>query len=93
MGEGLNGASKCILCTSGIFLSEDEAMANYDTSIRIDTKINTKSAIVQLERLENRMEKTYDTIISLRSKLDSLKDAKMPTQEYKEVQNQIDVTE
>ncbi len=81
------------LCASGIFLFGCEIMANYDASIRIGLNLNTKSGEVQLERLENRMEKTYDTIISLRSKLDSLKDAKMPTQEYKEIQNQIAVTD
>ena len=68
-------------------------MSNYDASIRIDTKINTKSAEVQLERLENQILKSTDKIKELRSKMDSLKDQKVPTQEYKEVSVQIEKAE
>ena len=57
-------------------------MAQYDGSIRINTQINTKQAQVNLATLENRMVKTADKIASLRSKMDSLKDAKIPTTEY-----------
>lgn len=65
-------------------------MSNYDASIRIDTKINTKSAEVQLERLENQILKSTDKINELHSKMDSLKDQKIPTQEYKEISVQIE---
>lgn len=68
-------------------------MSNYDASIRIDTKINTKSAEVQLERLENQILKSTDKIKELRSKMDSLKDQKIPTQEYKEISVQIEKAE
>lgn len=68
-------------------------MSNYDASIRIDTKINTKSAEVQLERLENQILKSTDKINELRSKMDSLKDQKIPTQEYKEISVQIEKAE
>lgn len=68
-------------------------MSNYDASIRIDTKINTKSAEVQLERLENQILKSTDKINELHSKMDSLKDQKIPTQEYKEISVQIEKAE
>lgn len=64
-------------------------MAQYDGSVRINTKIRVKEAEVQLTTLENRMRKTADRITSLRSKMDALKDAKIPTQEYKAISEQI----
>lgn len=67
-------------------------MANYDASIRIDTKINTKGANVQLAALENRIVKTSDKIATLRSEMDALKDTKIPTQEYTKWQSQLDAT-
>ena len=68
-------------------------MAQYDGSIRINTQINTKQAQVNLVTLENRMVKTADKIASLRSKMDALKDAKIPTQEYTDLQKEIGSTE
>lgn len=68
-------------------------MAQYDGSIRINTKISVKEAEVQLTTLENRMKKTADRIVSLRSKMDALKDAKIPTQQYKEIESDIAKTE
>lgn len=64
-------------------------MAQYDGSVRINTKIRVKEAEVQLTTLENRMRKTADRITSLRSKMDALKKAKIPTQEYKAISEQI----
>lgn len=64
-------------------------MAQYDGSIRINTQIKTKEAQVQLSTLENRIVKTSDKIASLRSKMDSLKNVKIPTQEYSEITAQI----
>lgn len=64
------------------FYFKGDFMAQYDGSIRINTQINTKQAQVNLATLENRMVKTADKIASLRSKMDSLKDAKIPTTEY-----------
>lgn len=66
-------------------------MAQYDGSIRIKTEITTKQAEVQLSTLQNRIVKTADTIESLRSKMDALKDSKVPTQEYKNLQKELDV--
>lgn len=68
-------------------------MGQYDGTVLINTKINTKSANIQLEELRIRMTKTADKIASLRSKIDSLKDAKIPTQEYSEISNQIEKAE
>lgn len=65
-------------------------MAKYDGSIRINTKIDSKEASSQLMTLENRIVKTADKIASLRSKMDALKDAKIPTEEYKEISAQIE---
>lgn len=65
-------------------------MAQYDGSIRINTEIQTKQAQINLSTLENRIVKTSDKIASLRSKMDSLKDAKIPTQEYTKLQSQLD---
>ncbi|MEZ3505797.1 MAG: hypothetical protein K1W10_02360 [Lachnospiraceae bacterium] len=64
-------------------------MANYDASIRVSTKIDIKNAEIQLSTLENRIVKTSDEIASLRSKMDALKDQKIPTQEYSEITAQI----
>lgn len=65
----------------------------YDGSIKIDTSIDTKKASSQLLTLENRIVKTADKIASLRSKMDSLKNAKIPTQEYQEISVQIEKAE
>lgn len=64
-------------------------MAQYDGSIRINTKIDSKQASAQLMTLENRITKTADKIASLRSKMDALKGTKIPTQEYKDISDQI----
>lgn len=64
-------------------------MAQYDGSIRINTQIDSKNASAQLMSLENRLVKTADKVSSLRSRMDSLKNAKVPTQEYAEIQKQI----
>lgn len=68
-------------------------MAQYDGSIRINTKINTKDVPSQLMKLENSMQKAGDKVASLRQKMESLKDVKIPTQEYQEIQKQIEATE
>lgn len=64
-------------------------MSQYDGSIRVGTKIETKEAERELRSLENSIQKTADKIASLRSKMDALKDVKLPTQEYQEISNQI----
>lgn len=68
-------------------------MAQYDGSIRIKTEIDAKSAGIQLSALENRIVKTSDKIASLRSKMDMLRDAKIPTQEFKDFQKELSSAE
>lgn len=68
-------------------------MAGYDGSVRIKTDIDSKNASAQLMSLENRIIKMADKVASLRSKMDSLKDAKIQTQEYQEVSAQIEKAE
>lgn len=65
-------------------------MAKYDGSVRINTDIKTKEAEIRLLALENRIKKTADKITSLRSKMDALKDAKVPTQEYTAAKKEVD---
>ena len=73
------------------YLGDD--MAQYDASIIIDTQIRTKQAQYQLNALETNMVKSAGKIDSLRSKLDLSKNIKLPTQEYKDIQDQISTTE
>lgn len=68
-------------------------MAQYDGSIRINTGITTKQAEKELKSLESSVSKTAEKIASLRSKMDALKDAKIPTAEYKNLQREIESTE
>ena len=68
-------------------------MSEYDGSIRIKTQIDSKNAAVQLATLENRISKTADKIAGLRSKMDALKDTKIPTQEYKDLEKEISSAE
>lgn len=65
-------------------------MAQYDGSIRINTQINVKSAEAQLGELEVSISKSANKMADLRSKLDSLKTAQIPTQEYAEISAQIE---
>lgn len=65
-------------------------MPQMDGSIRIGTEITTKQAEKKLKNLGSNITKTADKIASLRSKMESLKDAKIPTQEYKKLQNELD---
>ena len=64
-------------------------MAQHDGSVRINTEINSKKASAQLMSLENRIVKAADKMAALRSKMDSLKNAKIPTKEYEEISDQI----
>ena len=72
-----------------LFILGDD-MAQYDGSILIDTKIEVKQAEKELKRLESSISKTAQEIASLRSKMDVLKDVKIPTSEYKKAQNELD---
>lgn len=65
-------------------------MANYDGSILINTKINVKSAEVQLSALENKMVKAADKVASLKTKMDAMKNAKVPTEGYARLQTDLE---
>lgn len=81
----------CVQCVSvALFYFKGDFMAQYDGSIRINTKIDSKEASAQLMTLENRIVKTADKIASLRSKMDSLKDVKTPTQQYAALTAELD---
>lgn len=64
-----------------------------DGSIRIETSIDTKGLQADLKKLEKSIEKSASEIESLRSKMNELGSAKIPTQEYIELQKYIDSTE
>lgn len=64
-------------------------MANYDGRIKIDTEISSKNANSQMMSLEKRIVQTADKIAALKDKMSALSAAKIPTQEYKEIQEQI----
>lgn len=64
-------------------------MAEYDGSIRINTQINTKNVSSQMMGLVNQIQKASDKVNSLRAKMDALKDVKIPTQQYKEIESDI----
>ena len=76
------------VCSTFFILGDD--MPNYDGSIRINTEIQTKQAEKELKSLESIIAKNADKIASLRSKMDALKDVKIPTSEYKKTQNELD---
>ena len=64
-------------------------MAQYDGSIRIVTKITTKDAEESLSSLEWQIKKSAKYIDELRSKMDALKDQKIPTNDYKDLQKKL----
>ena len=61
----------------------------YDGEIRIKTKIENADMSSQLMQLENRMEKTARKAQQLEAALREMENQKIPTDEYKEVQDQI----
>lgn len=64
-------------------------MAQYDGAIRINTNISTKDAKVQLSALQHTIVKTADEIVSLRSRMDAMRDVKTPTEAYEEMEKQL----
>lgn len=64
-------------------------MAQYDGSIRIVTKITTKDAEESLASLEWQIKKSAKYMDELRSKMNALKDQKIPTEEYKNLEKDL----
>ncbi len=65
-------------------------MPQYDGAIRIATKITTKDAEESLASLEWQIKKSAKYMDELRTKMDALKDQKIPTKEYKDLQNNLE---
>ncbi len=68
-------------------------MAQDDGAIRIATKITTKDAEESLASLEWQIKKSAKYMDELRSKMDALKETKIPTKEYKDLQEKLSATE
>lgn len=68
-------------------------MAEYDGSVLIETKFDTKNASSQMMALESRIVKAADKVEMLRAKMDALNNTRTPTSEYAEIQNQIAAAE
>ena len=64
-------------------------MAQYDGAIKIATKITTKDAEESLASLEWQIKKSAKYMDELRSKMDTLKDQKIPTKDYKDLQEEL----
>lgn len=64
-------------------------MSQYDGAIRIATKITTKDAKESLASLEWTIKKSAKYMDELRSKMDALKDQKIPTKDYKDLQEKL----
>ena len=61
-------------------------MGNYDAEIRVSTKVETS----QMQRLQIQIDKAVDKVGILTKKYDELKNKKIPTQDYAEIQKQIE---
>lgn len=68
-------------------------MPEIDGAIRIVTKITTKDAEESLSSLEYQIKKSAKYIDSLRSKMDALKDQKIPTKAYTALQEELSKAE
>ena len=65
----------------------------FDGSILINTEIQTKRASQQLATLENKMNRTAERINALKAKLNELGEQQIQTDEFAEVQQQIEEAE
>ncbi len=63
-------------------------MSSYDAEIRVSTKVETS----QMQKLQIQIDKAVNKVDTLTKKYDELKNKKIPTQEYLDVQKQIDET-
>lgn len=64
-------------------------MPQYDGSIRVNTEIESKNVTSQMLKIINTMKQAEEEITRLKGKMESLKNAKIPTYEYKELQNEL----
>lgn len=64
-------------------------MAEYDGSIRINTKIDTANLPSQMQKIINSIKKAEGEVERLRAKMDALKNQKIPTQDYAQLQAEL----
>lgn len=60
-------------------------MGSYDTEIRVSTKVDTS----QMQKLQIQIDKTVDKVDALTKEYDELKNKKIPTQQYKKLQEEL----
>lgn len=82
-----------VMRVCGTFLFLGWIMAQVDGAIRIVTKITTKDAEESLASLERQIKKSAKYMDELRSKMDALKDQKIPTKDYKDLQENLAAAE
>ena len=64
-------------------------MSDYDGSIKIDTKIDTKNVSSQMLRLENQISKAARKASELTEKMRQMENAKIPTEDYKYISDAL----
>ena len=64
-------------------------MSDYDGSIKIDTKIDTKNVSSQMLRLENQISKAARKASELTEKMRQMENAKIPTDDYKYISDAL----
>lgn len=64
-------------------------MSDYDGSIKIDTKIDTKNVSSQMLRLENQISKAARKASELTDKMRQMENAKIPTEDYKDISDAL----
>lgn len=64
-------------------------MAEYDGSIRINTKIDTANLPSQMQKIVNSIKKAEGEVERLRAKMDALKNQKIPMQDYAQLQAEL----
>ena len=64
-------------------------MAQYDGSIRLNTKIETEKAKKEISNFEKYIEKSAEEISKLQSRMKEIEAGKAPTEQYKKWENQL----
>ena len=64
-------------------------MPQYDGSIKIDTKIDTKNVSSQMLRLQNQISKASRKASDLTQKMREMEKQRIPTEEYKNISDAL----
>lgn len=64
-------------------------MSDYDGSIKIDTKIDTKNVSSQMLRLQNQIAKVSQKAADLTEKMRQMENSKIPTEDYKNISDAL----